>query len=408
MALFRKTNKLLYSFLLAKLLFCSVCFAEESPEPAPIFLGMSTALSGPTAELGTGILSGVTTAIERANRAGGIKGRKLELIALDDGYEPRNTGPNMRQLVEEKNVLAIIGNVGTPTAIVSVPIANSLKTPLFAPVTGSGVARRSPQDRYVINFRASYAEEIAEMVDKLITVAGLKPMEIAFFTQRDSYGDSGFSGGLAALNRYGLDDEKKILHTRYERNSLAIENALADIFLAETLPRAVIMVGAYAPCAKFIKLAKKSGLNALFLNVSFTGSAPLARLLGEKTEGVINTQVVPHPLDTTLPIVRDYHDDLKRSAPERSPSFLGLEGYISARILIKALKTVDGEISREALVDALEGLGEFDMGLGTPLYFSSDSHQASHHVWPTILAKGTFVPFDWNELAAIMEKGSSP
>jgi branched-chain amino acid transport system substrate-binding protein len=314
----------------------------------------------------------------------------------------------MRQLVEKKNVLAIIGNVGTPTAIVSVPIANSLKTLLFAPVTGSGVARRSPQDRYVINFRASYAEEIAEMVDKLITVAGLKPTEIAFFTQRDSYGDSGFSGGLAALNRYGLDDKKKILHTRYERNTLAIENALADIFLADTLPRAVIMVGAYAPCAKFIKLAKKSGLNALFLNVSFTGSAPLARLLGEKTEGVINTQVVPHPLDTTLPIVRDYHNDLKRSAPEKSPSFLGLEGYISARILIKALNTLDGEISREALVDALEGLGEFDMGLGTPLHFSSDSHQASHHVWPTILAKGTFVPFDWNELSTIMEKGALP
>jgi ABC-type branched-subunit amino acid transport system substrate-binding protein len=400
------------SFLLAALLTAGLFFSAVTgwadEEPAPIILGMSTALTGPTAELGKRMLSGVMTGFERANREGGIKGRRLQLITLDDGYEPARTAPNMRRLIEKENVLAVIGNIGTPTAIASIPIFNSQKTLFFAPVTGAGVSRRNPPDRYVINFRASYSEEIAEMIDKLVHVVGLKPNEIAFFTQRDGYGDAGYAGGLAALQHHGLQDEKLILHVRYNRNTLAVENALANIFLADSLPKAIIMVGAYAPCAKFIKLAKDSGLDVLFLNVSFTGSEPLARILGKNTDGVIITQVVPHPFNTTLPIVRDYHDDLKQWEPSKSPSFLGLEGYIASRIFISALQKLEGEITREAVVDAVEELGEFDLGMGKPLLLGQDHHQASHYIWPTILVNGAFVPFNWGEIGVTMKQISAP
>ena len=112
----------------------------------------------------------------------------------------------MRQLIEKEHVLALIGNVGTPTAIVAVPLANEQKTLLFAPLGGGPILRNDPPDRYVINFRASYAEETSAMIDALIDIGGLKPEEIAFFTQKEN---SGFAMGVTALQRHGLKDPKR-------------------------------------------------------------------------------------------------------------------------------------------------------------------------------------------------------
>ena len=397
---------ILRCIVMISFLFCPTSlFAKEQKDTGEIVLGMSTALSGPAADLGKNMQRGVLTGLERVNRAGGVKGRQLRLIALDDGYEPTRTAPNMRKLIEKKQVLAVIGNVGTPTAIAAIPIANEQKTLLFAPFTGAGVLRKTPPDRYVINYRASYAEETAAMIDALIKIGHLKPKEIAFFTQRDGYGDAGFVGGIAALKRHGLKDENVVVHARYERNTLAIENALANILFASPPPRAVIMVGAYAPCAKFITLAKESGMEALFLNVSFVGSAPLARELGNKAPHVIVTQVVPHPQEKNLLIVKEYHEDLQKMDQPTTPTFGSLEGYIASRIFVKALKNVQGQPTRENIIDALERLKAFDIGLGKPLHLTAKKHQASHRVWPTILRNGQFVPFKWKDISKVLESG---
>jgi ABC-type branched-subunit amino acid transport system substrate-binding protein len=360
-------------------------------------LGMSTVLSGPVAHLGINMRNGVLAALKEINGHGGIESRSLCLIVLDDGYEPERTVSNMHRLIAEKNVLAIIGNVGTTQAIAAVPLANRSHIPFFGAFTGAGILRRIPPDRFVINYRASYAEETAAMVQALITYGQLKSDEIAFFTQRDAYGDSGFVGGIAALKKNGLKDETQITHGRYERNSLAVENGLADILLAKPEPKAVIIVGTYAPAAKFIKLAKEYGLNSLFLNVSFVGAAPLAQALGNEEDGVIVTQVVPH-LDSALPIVQDYHKALHRFNPAIAPTFGSLEGYISTRIFLQAIKTLKEEITRESIIDALENLGQFDLGFASKLTITENEHQASHQIWPTIIRKGEVHPFDWKQL----------
>ena len=391
--------------------YSSAAYATEAGAPREILLGMSTVLSGPAANLGLDMRQGVLAGIERANRAGGIHGRRLRLIALDDGYEPARTAPNMRQLIEQENVLAIIGNVGTPTGIAAVPIANEQKTLFFAPFTGAGVLRKEPPDRYVINYRASYAEETGAMVDELIDVSALKLEDIALFTQRDGYGDAGYAGGIAALKRHGLKDEKQVLHVRYERNTLAVEDALASLLYAEHEPRAVIMVGAYAPCAKFIKLAHEAGLKAVFHNVSFVGSASLAAALGSLPAHVIVTQVVPHPLDAAVDVVREYRADLKAQEPTATPSFGSLEGYIATRILVTALERIPGPPTREGIVDALEGLGQFDLGLGETLKLGPRDHQACHRVWLTRFQNATFAPFQWagiGELLATQRTESLP
>ncbi|WP_299372256.1 ABC transporter substrate-binding protein [uncultured Kiloniella sp.] len=369
---------------------------------ADLVFGMSTALSGQAAELGKNMCLGIQMRLERENSLGGIDGRKIRLIAWDDGYEPDRTIPNIRNLINYEDALAIIGNVGTPTAISAIPIVNEEKTLFFAPFTGAGVLRKNPPDRYVINYRASYAEETSAMVNALIEEGGLKPEEVAFFTQRDSYGDAGFTGGINALKRHGLESETAIVHSRYERNTLVVESALADVLLAEPTPKAIIMVGAYAPSAKFIKLARMAGLDSLFLNVSFVGSAPLAKELGKEIKGVIVTQVVPYPEDLSVPIVRAYHDDISKYAQNGEVSFGSLEGYIAMEIMIKALHSIEGEPDRENIIDALENLGEFDIGLGQKLFYNREHHQASHKVWPTSLRQGEFVPFDWKNTPSML------
>ncbi|MBI3418235.1 MAG: ABC transporter substrate-binding protein [Verrucomicrobia bacterium] len=369
---------------------------------------MSTVLSGPAANLGLDMRQGVLAGLERANRAGGIHGRRLRLIALDDGYEPARTAPNMRQLIEKENVLAVIGNVGTPTAVAAIPIANETKTLLYAPFTGAGVLRKNPPDRYVINFRASYAEETGAMVDALINGAGLRIEDIAVFTQRDAYGDAGYAGTLAALKRHGLTNENAVLHVRYERNTLAVENALASLLYAPHEPRAVVMVGAYAPCAKFIRLAHEAELKATFLNVSFVGSQSLATELGKLPARVIVTQVVPHPLDAAVPIVEEYLADLKAFDATAKPGFGALEGYIAMRVLLLALEKIPGPSTREGVVAALEGLDEFDPGLGKKLKLGPTDHQASHAIWPTILKDGAFVPFSWTTIKQLAAKETQP
>jgi branched-chain amino acid transport system substrate-binding protein len=403
-----RLTRLRLGLLLFLALWAQDASTAEVNSRAEIVLGMSTALTGSAQALGRDMQLGILAGLERANRTGGVNGRTLRLITLDDGYEPSRTGPNTEQLIEKENVLAIIGNVGTPNAIVAVPLANEHKTLLFGAFSGGPILRNEPPDRYVINFRASYAEETGAMVDALTDIAGVKPSEIAFFTQRDSYGDAGFTLGLAALRRHGLSDPRAVLHPGYERNTLAVEGAVADLLMAERPPRAVLMIGAYAPCAKFIRLCRGSDLNPLFLNVSFVGSRRLASVLGTTDAHVIVTQVVPLPSDDSLPLVREYQADLKAMDPSASASFGDFEGYADVRILTLALEKIQGTPTRETIVDALENLGQFDIGLGEPLHLSRTEHQATHRVWPTVLRGGQFLPFQWSDIKALLQGEGRP
>jgi ABC-type branched-subunit amino acid transport system substrate-binding protein len=374
--------------------------AGASGVASDLVFGMSTALTGPTGILGTNMRDGVLAAFEETNRTGGIRGRLLRLVVLDDRYEPLQTAPNIRRLISEENVLAILGDVGTPTAVTAIPITIKERVLFYGAYTGAGVLRRTPPDRYVVNFRASYTEEMSALVDALMS-AGLAPEEVAFFTQRDSYGDSGFAGGLAALKQHGLADESAVPHARYERNTEAVEDGLADILFQRRLPKAVIMVGAYAPCARFIRLARAAGFNPLFLNVSFVGGTALANALGADGEGVVVSQVVPH-FDADAPAARAYRAAIAAMDPSIEPTFGSFEGYVTALTLIHALRVHEKPVTREGILEALESLGRFDIGLGCDLRLSADRHQASSGVWPTVIQGGKVRAITWPALVAQM------
>ena len=360
-----------------------------------IHVGMSAALTGPASALGNGVKTGIESYFARVNADGGVNGHTVVLDALDDGYEPDRAAPNMHTLIDEKNVVGVIGNVGTPTAIVTVPIANEKKTVLFGAYTGAGVLRKSPPDRYIINYRASYAEETAAMVDGLLSI-GIKPQEIAFFTQNDGYGDAGYNGAVAALKARGFDAADSLAHGRYARNTTNVEGALGTILDAATEPKAIIMVGAYAPCAEFIRQARQDLDGVLFVNVSFVGSLPLLKALGGDAEGVIVTQVVPH-YESDLAGVAQYRKDLAEFGNGAQPDFVSLEGYLAARIFVEGLKNAKA-MSREGVIDGLEGLSAVDIGIGVPVSFSKDKHQASHEVWPTVIRNGHYEALNWGDL----------
>lgn len=396
------TSQRVISLMLA-FFFCVLGQTSEAADPnQKLLFGMSTALSGPAAYLGQEMQRGVLAGFEHLNVRGGVRGQRLILITPDDGYEPGRAAPNIRRLLEKEEVLAVMGNVGTPTAIASLPLIRDHQTLLFAQFSGAGVLRRDPPDKYVINIRASYTEEITAMVDALINHGGLRPEQIAFFTQRDGYGDAGYVGGFSALKKHGLRDDRNVLHVRYQRNTLTVENALADILLAKPQPRAIIMVGSYAPCAKFLTLARQANLDILFLGVSFVGSGALAKELTGDPPNLLITQVVPPPNDTSLPLVRDYLVDLSRNGETAKPSHVSLEGYLAARILGRALQNFPNEIIRKNVIKALESLGQFDIGIGHPLTLSPSSHQASHEVWPTRLVNGRFEPFNWQDIIHLL------
>lgn len=380
------------SFFIAVFFVLSVSIANSKE----ILVGMTTALSGPARALGQGMKLGVEAYFHKINKAGGINSNKLKLIALDDGYEPSRAAPNMRELIDKENVLAVIGNVGTPTAIVTVPVANEKKILLFGAFTGAGVLRKTPPERYIINYRASYAEETAAMINGLLS-SGIKPEEIAFFTQNDGYGDAGYNGAIKALKATGYKNTAKLAHGRYTRNTLNVEDGLGAILDAKVEPMAIILVGAYAPCAKFIKLAREDFPGTLFLNVSFVGSVALARELGKAGEGVIVTQVVPH-FNSDLPGVKEYRKALSAFSGSAEPGFVSLEGYLAAKIFVTGMKSSGLNLKKESLIDGIENLQNLDIGIGIPIRFSKTEHQGSHKIWPTKIKNGKYVTLDWKDI----------
>ncbi len=379
--------------------FCALPASDSNKSALPIKIGMSTALSGPTSQLGQQVKKGVEIYFDKVNANGGIDGRQLELIVLDDRYEPSLVGTNMRQLIDKDNVLAVIGNLGTPTAVVSVPIANEKRVLLFGAFTGAKSLRNVPPDRYVINLRAGYAEETAAIVNGLLSI-GIKPDEIAFFTQNDAYGDAGYEGAEEAIKAAGHPTED-LPHARYTRNTLNVEEGLAELLGAKKTPKAIIIVGTYAPAAKFIKMAKKEFPDTLFLNVSFVGGAVFADELGADGNGVVVTQVVPF-LNQDLPAFREYREDLKKYGGENAdPGFVSFEGYLDAKLFVIGLQRAAAkqELTREGIIDAFEQMKDIDIGIGVNVSFDKNDHQGLRTVWPVIIENGKYQPLNWAELS---------
>ncbi len=360
--------------------------AENGISAEKIVLGQAAALDGPAAALGQGMREGLLAAFAEANKAGGVKGRQIELISRDDGYDPNKSIQAAKQLIEQDKVFALVGSVGTPTSSAVQPIATEAGVPFIGAFTGAEFLR-TPYKPNVVNVRASYFQETETMVEHLTKDLGVS--RIAIFYQDDAFGQAGLAGVKRALDRRKM---ALVAEGAYERNTIAVKRALLSIRNGK--PEAVIMVGAYKPCAEFIKVARQIKLDAVFVNISFVGSEALAKELGHDGAGVVVTQVVPFPTDTSIGVVTHYQAALKAVKAEATPGFVSLEGYMVGRLVIMALEKVPGNaITRANLLEAMSH-NSFDLG-GVSLTYGPDNNRGSDHVFLTVIqSDGRFRPVE--------------
>jgi ABC-type branched-subunit amino acid transport system substrate-binding protein len=341
-----------------------------------IIFGQSAALKGPAAALGLGMRDGILAAFHEANDAGGVNGRKLDLISYNDDYEPELAIAKTQQLIDEGKVFALIGEVGTPTSMAVQPITTEQGVPFIGPFTGADFLR-DPSLTNVINIRASYGQETETWIEHLTTDLGLS--RIAILYQDDSFGRAGLEGVKKALEKRGLD---LVAEGTYMRGTTAVKRALLAIRRGD--PQAVVMVGAYEPCAEFIKLARMIKLDAVFVNISFVGSKPLAEELGRDGEGVVVTQVVPPPDDVNIPLVARYQRALKSVNPSAEPGFVSLEGYIVGRLVVEALNHLGNSVTRAGLLSTIRDVGVFDLD-GITLSYGAGDNQGMDKVYLTVI-----------------------
>ena len=374
--------------LVAGLAAFSAVPAEPGVDSERILFGQSAALTGPASGLGQAMRAGIEAAFHEANRNGGVHGRRLELISLDDGYEPEAAIENMRTLINERQVFALIGAVGTPTARSSVPVAAAAGVPYIAPFTGAPFLRDG-QWQNVINLRASYYQETEAMME-FLTRRGLTRVAVAY--QDDSFGRAGFRGAQLAMERRGL---KPAATAVYPRNTIAVKTTLLDVMEGE--PEAVIIVGAPAPVAAFLNWGSKLRLDMVFMTTSFAGGNALIRNLSSESlgsAGLLMTQVVPPLMGDALPVVQDYLAALKETSPDAEPGFVSLEGYLAGRMAVVAMEQCGPDPRRERVLPMLRDAGRIDLG-GFALEFGAEDYQGSDAVYLTIVSpNGEYLPMD--------------
>jgi ABC-type branched-subunit amino acid transport system substrate-binding protein len=357
-----------------------------------IVLGQSCALSGQAGELGKELRNGALAYFNHINAQGGVHGREIKLITYDDMYEPNRAVANTQKLIDEEKVFALFGEVGTPTSKAVLPIVQDADIPFLTPFTGAEFLR-NPHKKNVINLRNSYYAETEALV-AFLSKKGIT--DIAVFYQNDSYGKAGYEGVKRALAKRNLPIYSE---GRYRRNTLSYQGALNII--QRSYPEAIILIGAYKPSAEFIKAAKDRGANGIyFCNISFVGSSALIKELDGRHMDLVNdrsdviiSQVVPSPWHGDQPSVKEYRSIYKKEFPQSDYSFVSLEGFLNAKLVVAALQKSGRELTRANFMQAFETL---DSGVldGFEISLSPGDHQALGSVYISEYKEGQFTILD--------------
>ncbi|BBB66365.1 ABC transporter substrate-binding protein [Undibacterium sp. YM2] len=352
--------------------------AETGVTDRKILLGQSAAFSGPAAQLGLQLNSGAKTYFDQVNAAGGVYGRKIEIIQKDDKYEADLAAANTKALIENDGVFALFGYVGTATSNAALPIFTQAKVPFFAPYTGAQ-SLREPLNRQIFNIRASYNDETEYLVDRL---ANLGTKNIAVFYQNDAYGKAGLAGVEQAMKKRNLRIAEMATG---ERNSSDVSAAVAK--LLPKRPDAIIQISTYAASSALVKEMHKAAYTGMFYNVSFVGSQALADTLDKDGVGVVISQVVPFPWSPSIPVVAEYTKSMEK-AGNKNLNFSSFEGYLAAKVFVEGLKRAGSGLTREKLVSALESINRssYDAG-GFDVSFSPSNHNGSKYVDMTVISK---------------------
>jgi branched-chain amino acid transport system substrate-binding protein len=377
-------------------------------------IGSSAAFKGIQAGLGTELYRGAQAYYNEVNARGGINGRTINVAALDDDYQPDPCIANTLTLIEKEKVFFLSNYVGTPTLTRALPVIKRYAEQgvvLVGNFTGAQPQREAPYVDQVFNIRASYRQEMMSLVERFWQ-AGARRFGVYY--QIDAYGRSGTDGVARGL---ALRNTKIAAEATYTRGAKFEEDMGAAVrALREAGCDAVLCTGAYQGCGAFVKSARDAGWNVPISNVSFVGSDAMLSLLvkhgrttgRDYTRALINSQVVPSPDDLSLPGVVEYRalmDKYNPQVPEglrdakyalERYSFISLEGYVNARVIVEALRRAGANPTRQSFRQALESLRGLDLGIGVPLTFSPERHQGLDSVYFMRVEGEKWVPIsDW-------------
>lgn len=337
-------------------------------------------------EIGTGLQIGIEAAFNEINSRGGVNGRKLSLITLDDDYDPAKALRNIDRFIEQDQIFAILGSSGTPTVRAVLPVTIEQGMPVIAPYTGAEFLREDAPDN-VINLRASYKQETQAVIDYLIHRREVS--RIALLYQDDAFGRSGYAGARQALRTH---DMEPIAVGLYTPDTNAIKSALLDI--APAHPEAVLLIGTFEPVVAMIKWANRTGLHTQFYTVSVAGNRHLLAQLGNGGAGVYATQVMPLVTAETEEIVLTFENALRAYDENAEANFYSLEGYIAGRLAAVGIGACREELTRECFLRSLQNAQLLNID-GFRLQFGENDNQGSDAVYLTVIgADGVYQPVE--------------
>ncbi|MDD3019071.1 MAG: ABC transporter substrate-binding protein [Comamonas sp.] len=360
-----------------------LAWAQSAASPGvsdtEILLGQSCQLSGPLEGITREVRQGASLCFDHINAQGGVRGRKIRVLALDDAYDPKKAEANTRHFINEAKVLALFQYAGTPPALAGMALAEQTGVPLIAPFTGAEELRK-PELRYVFNIKAGYATELHAMLRHLASV-GLRSVAAVYL-------DNPFGlGGLAALQASARELNVQLLATApLQVNGSNLAQAVAHV--GQHHPKAVIVISAGKPSVDFIAAYQATGRPTLFYVLSVISNVQLAQGLGERARGVVVSQVVPPPWSAGLELTREFQR-LAKAQGLQEFTFSQMEGFLSAKFLVEALQRAGPQPTRASLIHAMEGM-QLSLG-GYPIRLSARQHSSGRFVDLLMLSKdGSF------------------
>ncbi len=361
--------------LLASLL---LCFASSGAS-ADIVLGHSGDLSGTSAALTSDYVRGMSAYFDDLNKRGGIRGEKIRLVSLDDGFNPDKTAENTKALIETHDAVALVGFRGTANMLKIVPIVQAAGIAQIGNTSGAK-SLRDPHVPNLFHVRASTTDEIEAAVNHAWTI-GIKKIAVVY--QDDAFGKEGLEALDASMQKRGAAPAAV---APVPRGTVDVAKAIEVIAAAQ--PQAVLLIGQSKPGAAFIKGLRLKGLSPQFFVLSV--SSGLHADLKEPAAGVIVSQVVPYPFtELGNPVVREYQSIISQTADKKF-SYNSMEGFLNAKLVVRALQKTPGALTRAKLISTLESFTNEDLG-GFSLTYSKHSNLGSRFVNLTMIrADGSF------------------
>jgi ABC-type branched-subunit amino acid transport system substrate-binding protein len=353
----RKMHKTLWAVVTTALLAVSPAISH-----AQILIGRTAGFSGAVAAGVKETTDGATLYIDMVNARGGVNGQKIELLSLDDKFDPKLAAQNARQLIEDKNVAAMFLTRGTPHTEAMLPLLDKYGVPLIGPSTGAMVLHQ-PLRKHVFNVRATYQREAEKAITHL---ASMGITRIAVVLADDSFGADGLSGAQKGLAAAKLE---AVVLEKFNRGKPDFAPIAPKIKQSDA--QAVMMIASGQAVVDGIKAFRAAGSNAQIVTLSNNASGGFVKSLGDNARGVIVTQVFPSERSIAYPMVKEAQELARSKGSEVSPAML--EGYAAAKVLVEALRRAGPKPSRDKIQAALEGMRKFDLG-GLELSFSTADH----------------------------------